>query len=168
MDAIFDQKSSDEDDFYKLLACDELSSTEQINTEFKVKAHNLHPDKNLDDPKATEEFAKLQRARDVLTDEKKRNEYDFWRRSGLAVPYDTWISMKDSMHTSLHWAVKAKKEPMIEDNPERYGDVISEPSTSSNRQHFTAESRTDSHTSRFGWSRAPADDILKQFRSYQI
>ena len=80
--------------------------TDQINTEFKVRARSLHPDKNPDDPAtASDEFAKLQRARDVLTDDKKRQEYDFWRRSGVAVPYDTWMSMKDSMHTvSKYWA----------------------------------------------------------------
>lgn len=41
--------------------------TEQILTEFRIKAKNLHPDKNPD-PKAAEEFAKLVEAKEVLTD----------------------------------------------------------------------------------------------------
>lgn len=36
----------DKDYLYKLFGCDELSSEEQIITEYKIKAKALHPDKN--------------------------------------------------------------------------------------------------------------------------
>ena len=38
-----------EDDFYALLGCDELASTDQINAEFRQKAKLLHPDNNPGD-----------------------------------------------------------------------------------------------------------------------
>lgn len=37
------------DDFYALLGCDELASTDQINAEFRQRAKLLHPDKNPGD-----------------------------------------------------------------------------------------------------------------------
>ena len=45
-----------EDDFYALLDCDELASTEQINAEFRQKAKLLHPDKNPGDQNTAKLF----------------------------------------------------------------------------------------------------------------
>lgn len=45
-----------EDDFYALLGCDELSTTEQINAEFRQKAKLHHPDKNPGDKAAENLF----------------------------------------------------------------------------------------------------------------
>ena len=39
----------EKDNFYALLGCDELASTDQINAEFRQKAKLLHPDKNPGD-----------------------------------------------------------------------------------------------------------------------
>ena len=44
------------DDFYALLDCDELSSTDQINAEFRQKAKLLHPDKNPGDQNTAKLF----------------------------------------------------------------------------------------------------------------
>jgi len=41
-------------------------------------------------------FKKLQVARDVLTDPIKREEYDRWRRSGMAVSYNKWKELGES------------------------------------------------------------------------
>ena len=43
---------------------------EQIITEYRLKAKQYHPDKNLNNPNATEEFVMLQVAKDVLCDPK--------------------------------------------------------------------------------------------------
>ena len=43
-----------------------------------------------------EMFAKLQRAKEVLTDPDMRMKYDGWRRSGLLVPFDLWLSRQMS------------------------------------------------------------------------
>lgn len=43
-------------DFYALLGCDELASSDQINAEFRHKAKLLHPDKKPDDESAAKLF----------------------------------------------------------------------------------------------------------------
>ena len=45
------------DYLYELVGCDELSTEEQIITEYKIKAKTLHPDKNSGDD---EEFIRYQ------------------------------------------------------------------------------------------------------------
>ena len=42
---ILDYQKDPNEDYYKLLGCDRLSSPEQIQTEFKVRAKECHPDK---------------------------------------------------------------------------------------------------------------------------
>lgn len=46
-----------------------------------------------------EEFQKLQEAKEVLTDEKKRKNYDLWLRSRIAIPFSEWRALSDSVKT---------------------------------------------------------------------
>ncbi|KAJ7392635.1 DnaJ sub C member 12 [Desmophyllum pertusum] len=101
-------------DFYALLGCDELASSDQINAEFRHKAKLLHPDKNPDDESAAKLFERLQSARNILCNEESRKKYDFWRRSGIAVPYEQWVGLSGAGHASLHWAAKPRKELMLD------------------------------------------------------
>lgn len=48
-----------DDDFYALLGCDELATTEQINAEFRQKAKLHHPDKNPGDEAAEKLFERF-------------------------------------------------------------------------------------------------------------
>ena len=48
-----------QDDFYSLLGCDELATTEQINAEFRQKAKECHPDKNPGDQAAKKLFQRF-------------------------------------------------------------------------------------------------------------
>ncbi|XP_030835824.1 dnaJ homolog subfamily C member 12-like [Strongylocentrotus purpuratus] len=164
MDAILNNEKKPEDDYYVLLGCDELSTTEQINAEYKFRVLEVHPDKHPDDPRAVEKFQKIQRARETLTDEKLRHDYDLWRRSGLSIPYETWSATKGSVHMTMHWAMKKKKEPMLEDGSQL------QTSSSSYSGHGTDSS--DGPVPYSGvpssWSREKGDDILQKFRSYQV
>ena len=45
MDAILDYTRDPNEDFYQVLGCHRLSTTEQIQTEFKIRAKECHPDK---------------------------------------------------------------------------------------------------------------------------
>ncbi|KAM6443307.1 dnaJ homolog subfamily C member 12 [Liasis olivaceus] len=114
MDAIFSCKLEDMEDYYSLLGCDELSTVEQIVAEFKVRALECHPDKVPGNPQAVENFQKLQRAKEILSNEDSRARYDYWRRSKIAIPFQQWEALSNSMKTSMHWAVRDKKEPMLD------------------------------------------------------
>ncbi|XP_004632092.2 dnaJ homolog subfamily C member 12 [Octodon degus] len=115
MDAILGYRVDDGEDYYALLGCDELSSVEQILAEFKIRALECHPDKHPEDPKAVETFQKLQKAKEILADEDSRARYDRWRRSRVAVPFEQWEALAGCMQASMHWAVRSKKDLMLEE-----------------------------------------------------
>lgn len=90
------------------------------------------------------DFQKLQEAKEVLCNETKRKNYDLWKRSGVTISFHDWQALNDSVKTvrnvlgidvfqnkssakqkipviyivtclqSMHWAVRDKKEPMLE------------------------------------------------------
>ncbi|KAK2156988.1 hypothetical protein LSH36_201g04019 [Paralvinella palmiformis] len=156
MDSILSYERLEEDDYYNILGCDELSSIEQICAEYRLKAVECHPDKHPEDPDAAKKFATLQRAKETLCDPKLRVQYDTWKRSGLSMSYQDWKARKDTIHTSLHWAVMKKKEPMIEDVK---NETDNEPCS-----YTTAEESWISG----GWRRESSSSILNQFRNYEI
>ena len=45
--SILDYKVDPNEDYYGILGCDKSSSTEQISTEFKIRAKECHPDKSV-------------------------------------------------------------------------------------------------------------------------
>ncbi|XP_042891847.1 J domain-containing protein-like isoform X1 [Penaeus japonicus] len=113
MEAILSSDVKKDENYYTVLGCDPSSSVEQIQAEYKVRALQLHPDKNPDDPEAEEKFQKLQIAKDTLCDPEQRVKYDKWLNSGLAISYEQWSGMPP-MTTTLHWATPNTKERMLE------------------------------------------------------
>ena len=65
-----------EKDFYKVLGVSESASTDEVKRAFRKLARQYHPDKNPDDKAAEERMKEISEASDVLTDPKKRAEYD--------------------------------------------------------------------------------------------
>ena len=63
------------EDFYSLLGVSRDASEEEIKRAYRTKAAKNHPDVS-DDENAEEHFKKLQKAKEVLTDEEKRRMYD--------------------------------------------------------------------------------------------
>nr|XP_015202977.1 PREDICTED: dnaJ homolog subfamily C member 12 isoform X1 [Lepisosteus oculatus] len=181
MDAILNCKPEDLEDYYGLLGCDELSSVDQILAEFKVRALACHPDKHPENPKAVENFQKLQEAKEVLTNEDSRARYDFWRRSRITVPFHDWEALSDSVKTSMHWAVNTKKEPMLE-GPEEKAALGSgeqawhvgkaEDKTPGNEGVQSPNTPTSPNENywhlRFRWSADTPSDLLRKFRNYEI
>ena len=45
------------------------------------------------------EFERIQTAKDVLTDDEKRQNYDKWRHSGISIPFSKWCNMRGAVHT---------------------------------------------------------------------
>jgi DnaJ-class molecular chaperone len=63
-------------DLYSQLNVARGANEAEIKKAYRKLAKELHPDKNKDNPKATERFSKVTRAYDILTDKDKRAQYD--------------------------------------------------------------------------------------------
>ena len=63
-------------DLYSTLGVARGASEADIKKAYRKLAKELHPDKNKDNPKATERFSKVTQAYDILTDKDKRAQYD--------------------------------------------------------------------------------------------
>ncbi|XP_062989125.1 dnaJ homolog subfamily C member 12 [Elgaria multicarinata webbii] len=196
MDAILNCRLEDMEDYYSLLGCDELSTVEQIVSEFKIKALECHPDKHPGNPQAVETFQKLQQAKEILTDEESRGRYDYWRRSKITIPFQQWEALSNSVKTSMHWAVRSKKEPMLEapdlnlndkmsegcsqkaenNNGELLGDRKGQGDFDPTDEKLLSPKSPDSPAFsdqngwhlRFRWSGDTPSELLRKFRNYEI
>lgn len=187
LDAILSGAEDVGEDYYSLLGCDELSSTEQISAEFKCQALKCHPDKHPSDASAAEHFKKLLRAKEVLTDSETRDRYDKWRRSGLDIPFEQWNALSSSVQASMHWATRNKKEPMLEDagtnatggrgaeealGARRKEDAAREedaPDGSLPKSPTSPGSQETSYwRNSFSWSSDAPSELLRKFRNYEI
>jgi molecular chaperone DnaJ len=65
-----------EKDFYKVLGVAKGADADEIKKSYRKLARKYHPDANKGDPKAEERFKEISEAYNVLSDEKRRKEYD--------------------------------------------------------------------------------------------
>lgn len=63
-------------DYYSILNVNKNASQDEIKANFRRLAMKYHPDRNQNNPSAEEQFKKIKEAYDVLSDPKKRAEYD--------------------------------------------------------------------------------------------
>ena len=63
-------------DLYQQLGVKRGASDAEIKKAYRSLAKQLHPDRNKDNPKAAERFAKVTQAYDLLSDKDKRARYD--------------------------------------------------------------------------------------------
>jgi molecular chaperone DnaJ len=63
------------EDFYDILGVSRDADADEIQEAYREKARQYHPDVS-DDPDAEEKFKKAKKAKEVLTDEEKRQAYD--------------------------------------------------------------------------------------------
>jgi len=79
-----------EKDLYQILGVSKSASSQDIKKAYRALARELHPDKNKGDKVREEKFKAVSEANDILSDEKKRAEYDDVRaryeRGGFRAP----------------------------------------------------------------------------------
>jgi DnaJ-class molecular chaperone len=63
-------------DPYQILGVTRSASEKDIKSAYRKLAKELHPDRNKDNPKATERFSDVTRAYDLLNDKDKRAQFD--------------------------------------------------------------------------------------------
>lgn len=63
-------------DYYKILEIDKKATPEEVKKAYRTLAKKYHPDKNLGNKKAEENFKLVNEAHEVLGDPEKRKQYD--------------------------------------------------------------------------------------------
>ncbi len=61
---------------YSVLGVSKISSMDEIKKAYRKLAMRYHPDKNPDDKNAKDMFFKIQKAYELLSDERNRKKYD--------------------------------------------------------------------------------------------
>jgi molecular chaperone DnaJ len=79
-----------EKDFYKVLGVDKKAAADEIKKRYRALARDLHPDKTKGDVVKEEEFKAVSEAYEILSDPKKRAEYDearsLYAKGGFRAP----------------------------------------------------------------------------------
>ncbi|KAG5445210.1 DnaJ sub C member 5 [Clonorchis sinensis] len=79
----FGQLPGENVDFYAVLEVDKEATPADIKRAYRRLALRFHPDKNPDDPNASEKFKEINRAHAVLSDPTKRRIYDQYGSFGI-------------------------------------------------------------------------------------
>jgi molecular chaperone DnaJ len=79
-----------EKDFYKVLGVDKKAPADEIKKRYRSLARDLHPDKTKGDAAKEEQFKAVSEAYEILSDTKKRAEYDearsLFEKGGFRAP----------------------------------------------------------------------------------
>jgi molecular chaperone DnaJ len=70
-------------DYYDVLGVSRSASADEVRKAYRKLAMQYHPDRNANNPQATEKFKELSEAYEVLSDETKRRQYDQFGHEGM-------------------------------------------------------------------------------------
>ncbi|XP_058064229.1 J domain-containing protein [Anopheles bellator] len=176
VEEILSYKRDSKEDLYALLNCNETSTVDQIQAEFKILALQYHPDKNAGDKESEAKFQQLKEAKETLCDPEKRASYDKWRNSGIQISYKNWLGMKEHVQQSMHWAIPKTKDRMLPD-----GAGASGPGAAGSGSGLSAAQPNPAHRraseggaalyygSRKGeWGTENSSEVVNKFRNYEI
>ena len=68
-------------DYYKILEVSENADILKIKKQYRKLAMKYHPDRNAGDERAAKKFREITEAYEVLSNEKRRKEYDYKREN---------------------------------------------------------------------------------------
>ena len=68
-------------DYYKILEVPENADISEIKKKYRKMAMKYHPDRNAGDEKAVKKFREITEAYEVLSNDKRRKEYDYKRKN---------------------------------------------------------------------------------------
>jgi len=74
-------------EYYKILGVSKTATADEIKKAYRKLALKYHPDKNPDNAEAEAKFKKISEAYAVLSDQKKRQEYDTYGSTGFQQRY---------------------------------------------------------------------------------
>ena len=80
-------------DYYDVLGVSREATAEEIKLAYRRMAMKYHPDRNRDNPQASQQFKECSEAYEVLSDPEKRSRYDRFGHEGLQ-----GVSMHDFSH----------------------------------------------------------------------
>ena len=70
-------------DYYDILGVDRNADADTLKRAFRDRALKYHPDRNPDNPEAEQKFKEVAQAYEVLSDPKKRGQYDRFGHAGV-------------------------------------------------------------------------------------
>jgi DnaJ-class molecular chaperone len=77
-----------EKDYYEILGANRNSTQQEIKEAYRKLAFQYHPDRNRENPSAVEKMKEINEAYAVLSDSRKRKDYDFLREQYGSYGYD--------------------------------------------------------------------------------
>ena len=72
-------------DYYEILGVDRNASTDELKKAYRKIALKYHPDKNPDDKEAEKTFKEAAEAYSILSDSKKKAQYDQFGHAGVGM-----------------------------------------------------------------------------------
>ncbi|KAL3981806.1 DnaJ domain family protein [Acanthocheilonema viteae] len=100
----------DRPNYYAILGCDQHSTKSQIMAEYRQRIRQLHPDKSF--KQVPEIFYELQKAKNILTDDKMRRAYDAWFDCSVNIPWSMWLENSHSL-SDIHWTRRVHNSTML-------------------------------------------------------